>query len=234
MSLSPAYLPWAVKFFSMLAVAGFIGWMFWHRPMARVLRRLTLADAIAAWLVHAAAYHLAHLRVWRSLLGEPLALWLLLTALGGYLLLRLFSWGAPRQGLLMTVMGLSWALAIMAGFRFVDQADAAAEGMGARPGAVTRQAAPVLAPLRHGLMIGRLEAGLRDPVSKALAMQTGALPRDQAFLVSFRLQVLPRLRARLVREAGRFRTLLWVELALLAAMMALWGFGRPPDWEQVP
>ena len=106
--------------------------------------------------------------------------------------------------------------------------------MAARPGAVTRQAAPVLAPLRYGLMIGRLEARLRDPVTMALAMQTGALPRDQAFLVSFRLQVLPRLRARLVREAGRFRTLLWVELALLAAMMALWGFGRPPDWEQVP
>ncbi|MEE8436203.1 MAG: hypothetical protein V3S64_15565 [bacterium] len=233
MNLSPAYIPWALKFFSMLAVAGFIGWMFWHRPMARVLRRMTLGDGIAAWLAYAAAFHLAHLSAWRSLLGEPLALWLLLAALGGYLLLRLFSWGAPRQGLLMTVMVLSWALAIMAGFRFADQAEAAAEVMAARPGAVTRQAAPVLAPLRYGLMLGRLEAGLRDPVSKALAMQTGAIPRDQAFLVSFRLQLLPRLRAQLSREVGRSRTLLWVELALLAAVMALWGYGQPPNWEEV-
>ena len=105
--------------------------------------------------------------------------------------------------------------------------------MAARPGAVTRQAAPVLAPLRYGLMIGRLEARLRDPVTMALAMQTGALPRDEAFLVSFRLQVLPRLRAQVSREVGRSRTLLWVELALLLAVMVLWGYGRPPDWERV-
>ena len=233
MILSPAYLPWALKFFSMLAVVGFIGWMFWHRPMLRVLRRLTLGDVIAAWLIYAAAFHLAHLGAWRSLLGEPLALWLLVATLGGYLLLRLFSWGAPRQGLLMTVMALTWSLAIMAGFRFVDEADAAVEVLAARPGAITREAAPVLAPLRYGLLFGRLEAGLRDPVSKALAIQTGKLPYDQAFLISFRLQVLPRVRSQLAKEAGRSRTLLWVELALLTAVMTLWGYGRPPDWERV-
>lgn len=231
MSLSPAYLPWALKFFSMLAVAGFIGWIIWHRPMMRALRRLTLGDGIALWLAYAAAYHLAHQRAYWSLLGEPLALWLLLAALGGYLLLRLFTWRAPRQGLLMTVMALTWALAIMAGFRFVERAEAAVEVMAARPGAVTRQAAPVLSPLRYGLIIGRLEAGLREPVTQALAMQSGALPRDQAFLVSFRLQVLPRLKSRVAREVRRYRTLLWVELALLLAVMALWGYGRPPDWE---
>lgn len=233
MILSPGYIPLALKFFTMLAVAGFSCWLFWHRPILKILRRSYLSDVMAAWLAYAAIYHLVNLATWRATLGEPLALWLLLGVLGMYLSLRAFTRKAPLQGLQMTVMVLTWALVVMAGFRFADHAGEAVEVMKARPNAVTRIEAPLLDPLRYGLMMGRMKAELRAPVAKALAMQTGALPREPAFLISFRLQLLPRLRDHLARELRRSRTLLWVELALMVGVMALWGYGRPINWEEL-
>ena len=229
LSLSPDFIPWALAGFAIVAVGVFFAWLVVDRELTRIYRRLWLSDAVAAWLGFAAGYHLIHLRAWRTLLGEPVALWLLIGAIGVYLALRRAPTPLRRPEVLLALAALMWSLVIVAGFRHLEQSEAEAAVLAARPAGVTATNAPNLAPLRRALLLSRMEPELRAQTAKALAMLSGSLPRDKAFLITFRLRALPRLHDWFQHNLARLWVFQWVQLAMLAVVLAIWGMGHAPE-----
>lgn len=234
MSLAPNFVLWALICFTLLLIAGAIAWLVLHDPLVRLLRHLWLADLAAAWLAYAAGYHLAFLPAWRLVLGRPLAVWTLCGALALYLALRRLPTPLRRPEALFALAVLTWAGVIAAGFRYVEQTAADAALLAERPAAVVTTAAPDLRPLRRALLLTRIDAPTRQATADVLSMLEGAAPADPALLAAYRLSRVPRLLDFYRRDLVKLRTYQWLQTALLAVLLLLWGYGRVPDWEALP
>lgn len=243
MSLSPTFVLWAALFYSLLLIAGAVGWLTIHTTLLRLLRRLWLADLVAGWLAYAAAYHLAFLTFGpqRGLVtgfdaagrpaGAPVAVWVLCGLLGLYALLRVLPTPLRRPELLFMLGAFTWALVIAAGFPFIDRVAAAQALLRDHPAQVLEGAHPDLAPLRRALQIARLDEETRNLTARTLATLESGRPLDPAALATFRLRGLPALLKDYDRALAKLRTYQWLQIALLALTLLAWGYGRPPRWE---
>ena len=239
MSLAPYYVLWAVTFFTIALINGGIAWLFIHRAMIRLLRRLWLSDLVLIWLGYAAVYHLIFLDVYRSVLGEPYALWTLCGLIGLYLALRRAPTPLRRPERMFVLVIMIWALAIAAGYRFIDESDADAALLAERPKSVLQfpPAGPaMLSPLRRALLLSRLDAQSREETVRVLIALSASPPADapeQALLSAYRINTVPVLLELYERDLTRLRTYQWIQIALLAAVLLVWVYGRVPDWESL-
>lgn len=243
LSLAPNFVPWAAIGATLLLIAGGVAWLVLHDPMLRVLRRLWLADLVAAWLLYAAGYHLVFLERLRPVLGRPLALWLLCAGLGAYVLLRRLPTPLRRPEVALWVAVLLWAALIAAGQRYVQETEADAALLAERPQAVLSADAPDLRPLWRALLLTRLEAPQRDATLRVLAALQGAVqpearqpeaqPPHPALLGAYRIAHVPRVLEHYRYDLAKLRTYLWLQAGLLLVVLLVWGFGHLPEWESL-
>jgi hypothetical protein len=231
MSLTPAFVLWAILFFTIVLINGVIAWLVVHRAVLRAVRRLCAADLVWAWLAYGALYHLRALDAFRAVVGEPVALWTLCGVVALYPVLRRPALRLGRSGLLFGVLVLAWAGVIAAGFRFVDATAADGALLRERPLEVLHPAAQAPAPLARALLLMRLDERTRTQTVGLVAALTGPAPPDPAVLSAWRLATLPVLLEHYRGELSRLRTYQWVQVAVLAGLLLAWGFGRVPEWE---
>lgn len=227
MSLSPAFVPWAIIAATLGLVAGGVLWLVQPGPLQRLLARAQPGDAVALWLAYAVAYHLAFLAAFRAVVGPLLALWGLCAALGLYVVTARLS-GPRAADWRFGLVVLAWAGTIAAGQNYVDQTAADAALLRERPRAVVGTAPETLRPLWRVALLTRVQAPARQATQAVLTELLEPAPPDPGALAAFRAGWVPRLLDAYAQEVRKLRTYHWLQVALLALALVGWGFGLRP------
>lgn len=235
MSLTPAFVPWAMVFFTLLLLNGSIVWLIRHEWLLLLLRRLVLADLIAAWLGYAALYHGITPPVpdmaAGALRGNSPGLWILCAGIALYALARIAPgpWRRPER--LFSGAVLAWALLIAAGYNYIEDTSRDAEQLVSRPIAMLDGNAPDLLPLRRYLGMSRIRPDLRTITEELLRDQQQSISIEPARIEAFRLTVQPEMVRRFDREITKLHIYQVAQIGLLVVFFLVWGFGRVPDWK---
>lgn len=235
MSLTPAFVPWAMVFFTLLLLNGSIVWLVRHEWLLPLLRRLVLADLIVAWLGYAALYHLIAPPVPEPgsslLLGHPAALWILCAGIALYALVRIAPdpWRRPER--LFSAAMLAWSLVIAAGYNYIDDTSRYAEHLEFRPETVLEGSAPDLPLLRRYLGMSRIRPEFRTATEELLRDLQSSNFIEPARLKAFRLTVLPEMLHRFSREIIKLYIYQAAQIGILAVCFLVWGIGRVPYWK---
>lgn len=224
MSLSPAFVPWAVPTFVVALLVLALVWLVAPRPVRAVWTRLWMADAVALWLAYAAGYHLLfylpHGRL--ALLGGPWALGALCVLLAAYAVVRLLPTPLRRPDVGFVLVVLTWALVLGAGFRHLEHTAADLARLREHPAALLE--APQPTALHRALLFPRLPPGLAQRTREVLAdLDAGTLSPVRR--TTFVLRIAPDLVAQYEHELARRRNAHWTQVGLLAVLLLLWGFG---------
>lgn len=235
MSLTPAFVPWAMVFFTLLLLNGSIVWLVRHEWLLFLLRRLVLGDLIVAWLGYAALYHLIAPPIPQpgssALHGHPTALWILCAGIALYVLVRNAPGPRRRPEQLFSAAILAWSLVIAAGYNYIDDTSRDADRLEFRPETVLEGSAPDLPLLRRYLGMSRIRPEIRTATEELLMDLQSSDPIESARLMAFRLTVFPEMLQRYGREITNLHIYQAVQIGILAVCFLVWGFGRVPNWK---
>lgn len=231
MALAPYFAPWAFALGAMLLVSLGLAWLVSRQLIGALLGGMVLSDAVAYWIGYAAAYQsIAVVAAGHGvLLGAAWGGWVLWLVVGAYALLRLLPVTRRRPTLLLGLMVLVWAWVIGAGFQYIEDMERDAAAM-QRPGAHLLTGQPsALTPLHRALLLTRLEGFQAEATRELLAQRQSGESVDRALAGAARLELFPGLLRLYEQDLTRLRTYQWVQIALLATLLLLWGFGRLPE-----
>lgn len=232
MALAPNFVIWAFLLASTITVSGGLIWLAYHREMLWLLRRLLIADVVAAWLIYCVAYQTYWLYLGHaSLLGGSLSVSILWGAIGLYVLMRVFPPIVRRPDLILVVVLATWGWVIGAGFDYIEQMQHDEQQL-ASPELVLADTASLLRPLERALVLTGLSPEVRILVGDILQRHREGQPPEPAQTSILRLVGLDPILNRYERDLAKLRTYQWTQIGLLAMVLLLWGFGHMPREER--
>lgn len=243
MTLSPQFIIWDVVFFTQLAIAGGVGWLFFHTRIIRLWRHLLISDAVALWLGFGLGYHL-----WLYMAPSGISahlhhptLWAFSAALGGYMVFRVLGLGRgyPRflakPTPLFAYVIVVWALVAGAGYNAIDDLEKARNDLKSVTQAQIISGRLPVESLELATTLHRVPPEALDRTHRLLARIRSASstqPVNEALAVAFRLRSLPLLLEGFRLQINRFQLYQGIQLLLMVMMLLIWGFGVKPFVEK--
>ncbi|MCH8883269.1 MAG: hypothetical protein IIA41_07200 [SAR324 cluster bacterium] len=226
MAIAPNFALWAFVSGSIGLLSAALMWLVLPEWLAAVVRRLWLADAIAAWLAFAWAYHARWIAPGALAWADPAALWTLGAALGAWLALRVLPGPWRRPTVLLALALFTWGGLIGAGFQFIERMEAEQERLELAPETVLAAEPVAYVPLARARRFSRMDRDMRALLDQVLGKLERGIPLDVGVRLLAKLELIPQLLTHYDLELRRQQTYQWFQIGLLAIVLAAWGFGE--------